>query len=246
MLTVPKVLAYARSLSDQLTQDMTWMASDSSPSAGYWQAEDHLAWQRIHSRATAALDFLRQYAGADSFWVRQATTTYDSNGGSRSVETGARAVGELLSAWVDQVEAGITEVVGAQAWAQTEIASTDLMTQVRRLLDDTGTHPAAAIVLCGAALEVALRATMDAHNLTLAENIKPSISGYSQSLRKAGLLTPQDTKDFEQVGGLRNAAAHGNLATLSIERAGLMEQQTNLLLRRLSDLTIRATGPETP
>jgi hypothetical protein len=33
-----------------------------------------------------------------------------------------------------------------------------------------------------------------------------------------------------------NSAAHGEVDSLSRERAGLMEQQTNLLLRRLADL----------
>ncbi len=38
------------------------------------------------------------------------------------------------------------------------------------------------------------------------------------------------------MGALRNSAAHGDFDNLSPERAGLMEQQTNILLRRLADL----------
>ena len=38
------------------------------------------------------------------------------------------------------------------------------------------------------------------------------------------------------VRGLRNLAANGDFDSLSHERAGLMEQQTNILLRRLADL----------
>ncbi len=34
----------------------------------------------------------------------------------------------------------------------------------------------------------------------------------------------------------RNAAAHGEFESLTLEHAGLMEQHTNLLLRRVADL----------
>ncbi len=36
--------------------------------------------------------------------------------------------------------------------------------------------------------------------------------------------------------GLRNAAAHGEFEGLTLERSGLMEQHTNLLLHRVADL----------
>lgn len=112
--------------------------------------------------------------------------------------------------------------------------STDIMSQVRRLLEDRKTHPAASIVLCGAALEIALRAVAEAADLALAG--RPSMTGYGRLLRSSELITAQDMKDLEQCAGLRNVAAHGEFDTLSLERAGLMEQQTNLLLRRLADL----------
>jgi hypothetical protein len=38
------------------------------------------------------------------------------------------------------------------------------------------------------------------------------------------------------MSGIRNLAAHGEFDDLSRERAGLMEQQVNMFLRRLSDL----------
>ena len=46
----------------------------------------------------------------------------------------------------------------------------------------------------------------------------------------------QDVKDLEAGGGVRDQAAHGHFDNLSRERAGLMEQQRNILLRRLADL----------
>lgn len=92
----------------------------------------------------------------------------------------------------------------------------------------------APIVLAGAALEIALRGLVESRGIALDE--RPSISAYSRALRTAGLLTPQDVKDVEQMAGLRNDAAHGRLEALSIERAGLLEQHINLFLRRSSDL----------
>jgi len=189
----------------------------------------------IVSRAAAALEFLRQYSGDDSHWTRRATAIYESHGDGKSTESGARAVGEFLRSWSDQVEAGVIEVVGAQAQAEIAVVNTDIMGQVRRLIEDKQMHPAAPIVLCGAALETALRATVEAHNLVLSE--RPSMSAYGRLLRTENLISAQDMKDIDQCGGLRNSAAHGEFDALSAERAGLMEQQTNLLLRRLGDLS---------
>ena len=59
---------------------------------------------------------------------------------------------------------------------------------------------------------------------------------YARCLRTDGLLSKQDMKDLEQMAGLRNAAAHGDFDLLSPERAGLLEQQVNLFLRRLAEL----------
>jgi hypothetical protein len=227
------VLAYARQQADELEKDMTWHQSQHGY-GGYWQAPDKSIAPRIAARAVAALEFFRQYAGEDSFWTQRAMLVYQNHGDNQSLETGARAVGDLLRAWADQVEAGIVEIAGSRAWAEIGIVSTDVMSQVRRLLEDRAAHPAAAIVLCGAALEIALRAVVQARSLTPPE--RPTLNTLTGVLRQAGLLTVQDVKDLEQCAGLRNSAAHGDFNSLSHERAGLMEQQTNILLRRLADL----------
>jgi hypothetical protein len=235
--TSSAVLGYARSLADELTKDMRWEAS---PNGGYWEAPNRADIPRIMARATAALEFFRQYAGANSLWTDRAISIYENKGERQSTESGARAVGDLLRAWADQVDAGITEIVGARAWAEVGVVSTDMMSQARQLLEDRKAHPAPAIVLCGAALETALRTVVNARGLLLAE--RPSMSAYARLLRQAQLITVQDMKDIEQCAGLRNAAAHGEFDILSRERAGLMEQQTNILLRRLADL--QNPGPE--
>ncbi|WP_219501850.1 hypothetical protein [Nonomuraea ceibae] len=225
-----KILEYARALADELEQDMTWKANDGH---GYWKADDRQLLSRISARAAAALEFFRQYSGPDSTWTEQAARLYANKGDNQSTESGAHGLGDLLREWCHQVEADITEIVGARAWAETGLASTDLMSQVRRLLDDRQTHPAAAIMLCGAALEITLRAIADARSLVID---RPSLNAYTAELRRAGLITAQDVKDITQLAGLRNAAAHGDFDVLSPERAGLMEQQTNMMLRQLAEL----------
>ncbi|WP_433081480.1 hypothetical protein ACQP1P_46190 [Dactylosporangium sp. CA-052675] len=229
-----QILAYADLLAKRLSQDMKWVARDGAYTGGYWQADDNAALHRIEARATSVLEFLRRYAGEDSYWTRRAFDIFQSKGGNVSSETGARAIGELLHAWADQVDAGVIEIVGTREWAEAGVVSTDVMSQVRRLNEDRDNHPAAAIVLCGAALEIALRALADARNV--ARPPKATISVLSGALRQAGILTVQDVKDIEALGGVRNLAAHGDFDQLSADRAGLMEQHTNLLLRRLADL----------
>jgi hypothetical protein len=52
-------------------------------------------------------------------------------------------------------------------------------------------------------------------------------------------------KDVEQMGGLRNAAAHGDFEELDRERAEFMERQVNRFLRRLADIMAsRQAAPE--
>lgn len=55
------------------------------------------------------------------------------------------------------------------------------------------------------------------------------------ALRSADPISRQEMKDVEQMAGLRNSAAHGDFDEISRERAGLMEQQVNYLLIRLTE-----------
>ena len=72
------------------------------------------------------------------------------------------------------------------------------MEQVRKLADDRDVHPAAPIVLAGAALVVALRSAVEELDLPCPD--KPSIAAYTGCLRAAGILSAQDVKDVTQVG----------------------------------------------
>jgi hypothetical protein len=67
-----------------------------------------------------------------------------------------RRLAGILEDWATYVEEGLADVVGPDARARLD-ASTDLMEQVQQLLDDGKVHPAAPIMLAGAALEELLR-----------------------------------------------------------------------------------------
>ncbi|MEU9686757.1 hypothetical protein [Amycolatopsis japonica] len=226
------VLEYAKKLAGRLRERMRW--EDAGNGLGYWKAARPEDFMGIVATATQALEFFRIYAGADSAWSRQAEAIYQNNGERQSKETGARALGDLLEAWVDQVEHGVIEIVGERIRGEVAGARMDLMEQVRLLLQDRNVHPAAPIVLCGAALEIAMRVVTQTNNITVAE--RPTMNTLITALRQAGLLTKQDVKELETCAGLRNQAAHGDFGSLSHERAGLMEQQTGILLRRLEEL----------
>jgi hypothetical protein len=231
MLPTTDLIAWARKHAQELTLDMVTV--ESMYSGPRWSAaSDPNAAPRILARAVQALDFLQRYAGADSQWTIQSRVIFDQK--DLDVAGKARALGDVLRAWADQVEAGIVVVPQAEAQGARTIASTDLMEQVRMLNEDKTVHPAAPIVIAGAALEIALRAAVE--ELGLEPPAKHSISAYSGCLRAAGFLSVQDVKDLEQMGGLRNSAAHGDHDALSRERAGLMEQQVNMFLRRLAEI----------
>ena len=228
MPTSDELVQWALDHASQLEKDMSWHPP--SPGfKGYWESQRDVR-PKIRARAIAALDFLVRFTGGDSQWAIRGHEVFDKNG--QSMESGARALGDVLREWASAVSSGIIVPRQVEAQGARAVASTDLMEQVRALAEDKNVHPAAPIVLSGAALEVALRSAVDELQLTLTE--RPSITAYARRLRTEGILSPQDVKDVEQMAGLRNSAAHGEFDDLSRERAGLMEQQVNLFLARLS------------
>ena len=237
MPTVPELLSWARDHATQLEADMVFRQS-SYGDGWWWAATSPAAESKIKVRAYTALYFLDRFAGADSQWALRGRTAFDEN--KHSMETGARELGEVLRAWADQVEAGIVPIRQVEAQGAREVATSDLMMQVEKLTTERDVHPAAPIVLAGAALEVALRSAIE--ELDLPRPSKSSIDAYAGCLRAAGLLSVQDLKDVQQMGGLRNAAAHGNFEELDPERAEFMERQVNRFLRRLADTIASSAG----
>ena len=232
MDSTEQILEWADSHVDQLRLDMTWVPPEPG-FGGYWKASYPQSKSVIRARAAAALDFLERFTGPESRWTQAAHEVFQNNGEKQSMESGARAVGDIISQWITGVRSGqvrprIVEALGARA-----VASTDLMEQVRALNADDRVSPAAPIVLAGAALEIAFRAAVEEVGLGVPS--QPGISAYASKLRSKGILTKQDIKEVEQMAGIRNQAAHGEHDALSVERAGLMEQQVNIFLRTLED-----------
>lgn len=234
MTSRAQVVAWARAQADELQSDMQFEPSDGMY-GGFWRVTELPKKGLVMARAASGLEFLRQHAGDDSEWFRRGKIAYESNGDRASMESGVHALGEILRLWAAQVESGMTRLPAEVGEGVRTIASTDIMEQVRLLNEDRSVHVAAPIVLAGAALETALRGAVDQLALPLGAGA-PGIGAYGRALRTAGILSKQDTKDIEQMAGLRNAAAHGEFDTLSAERAGLMEQQVNIFLGRLGEL----------
>ena len=233
-----QILQWADTHVEYLAEEMMWEPPESG-FGGFWKATDHEAKDRIRARATAALDFLERFAGAESRWSQAAHDVFISHGANQSMESGAHAVGEVVREWVRAVRSGQAKPRQVELLGVRAVASTDLLEQVQALNADESVIPAAPIVLAGAALEIALRSAVE--ELSLTAPTKPSINAYAQVLRTAGVLNKQDMKDVVQMAGLRNQAAHGEHEALSRERSGLMEQQVNLFLSKLEQAVQQRT-----
>jgi hypothetical protein len=227
-----EVVDWARTLASRLEADMHWTPGDAGY-GGYWEADEPELKSAIRARAIGALDFLDRAAGSQSQWAARAQHAFDNQGERQSMESGARAVGSLLLEWAGQVEAGMVTPRIVEASSAREVATADLMGQVRRLNTDQEVHPAAPVLLAAAALELALRTAVE--ELALDPLPRPSISTLVQRLRDAGVLVRQDAKNAELIAGLRNSAAHGEFNDLDRRQAVLLEQQVTMFLDRLEE-----------
>ena len=191
------------------------------------EANDLVAWARAEAarlrtdeaRSTSAgVEFLRVHAGSASAFYAEAAE-------SRGLKRGR--VPAALDAWAEFFAAGLAETPLALSLRLE--AATDLMEQVRRLLDDSSVHPAAPVMLAGAALEEFLRGLLAKTSETLKGR---GIDAYAAALRRADVLDAQDAKDVTALAGLRNAAAHGEFDKVTIDQARLMEMQVNLFMQK--------------
>ena len=227
MDTIEQVLEWAEGHVENLAQEMYWESSDLG---GYWAAADREAKSRIRARVTSAFAFLDQFTGTGSRWSEDARDVFNNQGDHQSMESGARAVGDVIAEWILMVHSGQAKPRLVE-FSVRAASSTDLLEQVRALNADKGVIPAAPIVLAGAALEIALRSAVGELGLTVEG--RGSIHAYAKALRQVDVLDKQDIKDVTQMAGLRNDAAHGHLELLNRGRAGMMEQQVNFFLARL-------------
>jgi hypothetical protein len=233
------LLTHAEALASALELDMEWKPPEPGYN-GYWKASDGTKLIVISARANRAIAFLQNHTGEDSHWTQAARSILQSGGDDQSMETGARGVGEIVRQWIEEVRAGYATPRTADAVGARIVASTDLMDQVRKLVDDRSVHPAAPVVLAAAALEIALRSAVE--ELSLITPDQQTLNGYMLALKEVGVLNRQDVKDITQIAGVRNDAAHGLFDEISRERAGLLEQQVNLMLSQLPD-KVAAAAP---
>lgn len=118
-----------------------------------------------------------------------------------------------------------------------DLAAADLMDQVQRLLEEEQVHPAAPIVLAGAALEESLRDRVENHDLTVEG--RPGIANYAVALKKRGVLSETDRAMAETVGKIRNDAAHGRFDELDRTQANVVMSEVSLLLGKLHSASQR-------
>lgn len=175
---------------------------------------------------SGALEFLRLYAPGSAFEERARACMV--GGFAKDALIG---VGRCLEQWVTLTRNGLVAGQPYEVRARVE-AATDLMEQVQLLLSDAEVHPAAPIVLAGAALEELLRSMIEADPLEVKG--KAGLNSYAKALQLAGDLSRQEHKDVTSWAGLRNDAAHGHFDGLSRERAQLMVDGVNLFMQRRS------------
>jgi hypothetical protein len=109
-------------------------------------------------------------------------------------------------------------------------AASDIMEQVQLLLKDADLHPAATVVLAGAALEEFLRSMYEECDERLTG--KPGIGSYATALQKTEQITRGEAKEIIAWADQRNDAAHGHFDDLSRERAKIMIEAINLFISK--------------
>lgn len=215
-------------MSEERAQLLDWARKEAErlqESAGKGGAQRKAYLVRAHG--AAALDFLARHASGTQF-ASSAQALFEHSEGINQAE-GLWALAKVLELWITYVESEMIDILPFEVGARLE-AATDLMEQVQQLLDDNKVHPAAPMVLAGAALEEFLRSRIAALGVTVSG--KPSISSYASALRTAGDLSAQDVKDITAWAGQRNKAAHGEFDDLSRAGAQLMVNGINLFIRQ--------------
>lgn len=188
-------------------------------------ARDGLEGSPADAAQAQVCEFLRQYAGPKSAFVKRAEASegYDSY----RVAT----LTAILDAFVEYLSAGLAAGLSLERRAQLDVVS-DVIGQAQSLLDDNKQHPAAAAMLIGAALEEFLRTWVEAAGLSIGKS-KPGIDAYAKALRTAELIEKQDLKDITSWAGTRNQAAHGEWEKVADRnRIRLMLESVNFFMRQ--------------
>jgi hypothetical protein len=212
-----------------MTEPAAWAAAEAIRLRGKrlpFGRQRDAAW-KAQPVVAPALDFFARNAPGSEF--QKAADFMFTGKGHIWAEDAIARLADLLEDWVRYVEAGMANKISPAAHARVE-AATDLMDQVKQLLDDRTIHVAAPIVLAGAALEEMLRSLAITHQVVLPD--RPGINAYATALRTVDVLTAQEVKEVTAWAGLRNDAAHGRFDDLSRDRALVMADGVNLFLSR--------------
>lgn len=189
-------------------------------------ALDHILGHSDASRVMVeCVEFLRLKVGPKSALHWQASRAVTK---AYATAYAMELVGAAMEAFVAMHRDGQLSIpVEAQARVA---AATDLMEQVEALLDDRRVHPAAPVMLAGAALEEMLRSMVVANSSTVKG--KPGINSYASALRTDDVISAQEAKDISSWGGLRNHAAHGEFEQIQLPNARLLAQAVNLFMQK--------------
>lgn len=69
MKDAESLIQWARAYASELQSDMTFVSETPEGYGGFWTAADKQSHSKIMARAAAALEFLREFAGAESEWL---------------------------------------------------------------------------------------------------------------------------------------------------------------------------------
>jgi len=170
-------------------------------------------------------EFLRQYAGPRSAFLKQAEA---ARGYDKFMIATLTAI---LNSFIEYLRAGLSSGLSPEHQARIDVVS-DVLAQAQAMLENNGYHPAGAAVLVGVSLEEFLRNWLEAADLSIG-NAKPGIDAYVKALRTAELISKQDVKDITSWAGIRNHAAHGEWEQVGDRnRVRLMLEGVNLFMRQ--------------
>jgi hypothetical protein len=169
------------------------------------QISDNLkgSYKEMNKGKLQAIEFLRTFSGPTSTYFRKAAE--DVHDGREPTNSAFR-VATCLEAFIEYVEAGLHKAVTPEREAELELMS-DYLSQAQNFLEDKKIHAAAAVMVIGATLEEFLRTWFEKEALTLEG--KRGLKTYADALKKADMISRQESRDIENWGGRRNHAAHG-------------------------------------
>lgn len=179
---------------------------------------------------TEATQFIYDFGGRESQFAKQIELTDPMTHNTTWVYEHTE---NAINALIRYLENGLHRSISPERQAQLDVVS-DFLDQANSLLKNNKIHPAAPIVIIGAALEEFLRNWVEDENL-IADTSRATIDTYAKLLKENEFLTKQDIKDITSWAGIRNDAAHGKWEEVNDKkRVKLMLEGVNHFMRKNS------------